>query len=286
MKVMYLHWTRYGQLTFVFQFILAALAIAPSVHADFTVFSVGGTSAPASIQPTVDAFRAALGDPLNGNNPGPLSGGRREINWDGGGSTVASPVGTPMTTFQNSRGGTFTTPGTGFVQTPLDDVALTGIQASYETTFGTFSPVRIFTPLGSNITDATFSIPGSGGLVPATVSGFGAVFSDVDLADTTSLEFFDTSGASLFTVSAPQGTGPDASLSFVGALADAGEQIARVRITAGNMPLGAADSNGNPVDVVVMDDFFYSEPIPEPATITLVACVLLAGVIRNFRRWS
>ncbi|HZD96466.1 MAG TPA: hypothetical protein VE133_19550, partial [Candidatus Sulfotelmatobacter sp.] len=46
------------------------------------VFQAAGSSA-ASIQSTVDAFRTAVGDPNNGNNPGPLQSGRREINWDG-----------------------------------------------------------------------------------------------------------------------------------------------------------------------------------------------------------
>ena len=42
----------------------------------------------ASIQSTVDAFRAALGGSNNGNNPGPLLSGRREINWDGGNPAI------------------------------------------------------------------------------------------------------------------------------------------------------------------------------------------------------
>jgi hypothetical protein len=66
----------------------------------------------------VDAYRAALGDPNNGNNAGPLAAGRREINWDGGGPPVidgTAPV-TPFTVFQNTRGATFTTPGTGLTQ--------------------------------------------------------------------------------------------------------------------------------------------------------------------------
>jgi hypothetical protein len=49
------------------------------------VFQAAGPTAD-SIQSTVDEFRAALGDP-NGNTPGPLAGGRREINWDGGSTT-------------------------------------------------------------------------------------------------------------------------------------------------------------------------------------------------------
>jgi hypothetical protein len=67
----------------------------------------------------VDAFRAALGEPDNLNNPGPLASGRREINWDGGGNngTTTPPV-TPFDVFLDIRGGRFTTPGTGLSQAP------------------------------------------------------------------------------------------------------------------------------------------------------------------------
>ena len=77
------------------------------------VFEVAGDDASA-IQASVDAFRAALGNPNNGNAAGPLPSGRREINWDGGGmTTTISP--TPFDGFQNKRGALFTTSGTGFV---------------------------------------------------------------------------------------------------------------------------------------------------------------------------
>ena len=49
-----------------------------------------------SIQSTVDAFRAALGVPNNGNSVGPLTSGRREINWDGGGVNTTTPPVTPF----------------------------------------------------------------------------------------------------------------------------------------------------------------------------------------------
>jgi hypothetical protein len=241
---------------------------------------VGGDATPASIQAQVDAFRAALGDPINGNNPGPLSGGRREINWDGGGATTATSSGSTLTAFQNTRGATFTTPGTGFLQTPLNAPEFTSINASYATEFGTFSPQRIFTPVGSNITDATFSVPGSGGLVPATVRGFGVVFSDVDVANLTGIEFFDRGGASLGVFVAPPDTVGDAGLSFIGALGNAGEQIARVRITTGTTALGPADQNGDGNDLAVMDDVLYPEPIaiPEPASALLTMIALVAAV--------
>ena len=49
------------------------------------IFQAAGPTAE-SIEGTVEAYRAALGDPNNANNPGPLASGRREINWDGGGN--------------------------------------------------------------------------------------------------------------------------------------------------------------------------------------------------------
>jgi hypothetical protein len=257
--------------------LVCATTTALSARGGFDSFSVGGDATPASIQAQVDAFRAALGNPNNANNPGPISSGRREINWDGGGATTATSSGPTLTAFQNTRGATFTTPspGTGFLQTPLDAMELTNINPTYSTTFGTFSPVRIFTPVGSNITDVTFSLPGTSGATPATVSGFGAVFTDVDLPNLTQLAFFDISGNPIGTpLSVTPGTVAAASLSFLGALANAGERIARVRITTGNRPLGPNDFPGDFQDVVTMDDFIYSEPLAIPEPSAMVLCLM------------
>jgi hypothetical protein len=246
------------------------------------VRSAAGPDA-AAIQPTVDQFRTDLGNPNNGNAPGPLPGGRREINWDGGGAVVTTPGGTPFTVFQNTRGALITTPGTGFLQTPVDTPEFLAINPTYGTTFEFFSPVRIFTPLGSNILDVTFSIPGSGGLTPALVAGFGSVFSDVDLANTTSMQFFDINDNSLGTFFAPTANN---GLSFIGVLFDSAV-ISRVRIVNGNSALGPNDGGG--IDVVVMDDFFYSEPqtaVPEPATMLLLGTGLvgIAAKVRKRRK--
>src|SRR3954447_16125619 len=77
-----------------------------------TVFQAAGPTA-ASIQSTVDAYRAALGAVNNLNNPGPLLSGRREINWDGGNPAITdtTPPVTPFNVFLNTRGAQFTTPG-------------------------------------------------------------------------------------------------------------------------------------------------------------------------------
>jgi hypothetical protein len=102
----------------------AALALATPVSgfAGFLTFSDAGDDTPASIQATVNQFRTALGDPNNANAPGPLPGGRREINWDGGGANVIAQAGTPFAGFQIIRGALFATPGTGFAQVPADQV--------------------------------------------------------------------------------------------------------------------------------------------------------------------
>ncbi len=83
------------------------------------VFQAAGPTA-ASIQGSVDEYRAALGEPDNRNDPGPLASGRREINWDGGGNNQNTAVaGNPFAGFQVTRGALFTTPdGTEFVQAP------------------------------------------------------------------------------------------------------------------------------------------------------------------------
>jgi hypothetical protein len=254
------------------------------------VFQAAGPTVE-SIQGTVDAYRAALGDPDNGNTlqsqlPSPI--GRREINWDGGGDnfTTTDPV-TPFNVFLNTRGGQFTTPGTGLTQAPpaADPVqfppgGLVGLfnNPTYGDIFSTFSPERLFTPVGSNITEALFFVPGTldpatNVAQPATVSGFGAVFTDVDQPDgsgpgrkrgnrrsSTLMEYYDADGELLFSSFVPASPG-DGSLSFFGIVFD-DAPIARVRITSGNVAPGPDDDAKH--DIVVMDDFLYGEPQPLP----------------------
>jgi len=250
--------------------------VAPSV------FQAAGPAA-SSIQGTVDAFRAALGTPNNANAPGPLASGRREINWDGGGvDTTTTPPVTPFDVFLNLRGGRFTTRGTGLSQGPPTGGPQGGLAGlfgnpSYGTIFTAFSALRLFTPVDSHVTEGVFFVPGTNGGTPATVSGFGAVFTDVDQPDgsgsagkcgdrpgSTRIEYFGASdddhekGKRLFTGFVPASPG-DGSLSFLGIIfKDA--RIARVRITSGNVDPGPDDDRKH--DVVVMDDFLYGEPQP------------------------
>ena len=236
------------------------------------VFAAAGPNVD-SIRGTVDAFRLALGEPNNGNGPA-AEVGRREINWDGGGAndTTSAPV-TPFDVFLNTRGARFTTPGTGLSQAPPSGGPQGGLvelfhNPTYATIFTPFSQLRLFTPVGSRITEGVFFVPGSNGATAATVRGFGAVFTDVDRTRkaSTRIDFFgaaDDNGKRrherlLFSGFVPASPG-DASLSFFGVVFD-DPRIARVRITSGNVAPGKNDDRRH--DIVMMDDFVYGEPQP------------------------
>jgi hypothetical protein len=254
-----------------------------SVDDSAAVFQAAGSTVDA-IQNAVAAYRIALGEPNNGNQ-GSLTTGHREINWDGGSTTNQNTAisGNPSNVFKVTRGAVFTTPdGTGFIQAPpVADAVLfpPGGMAgefnnpTYGTIFTTFSPSRLFSAIGSNITDVTFVVPGAGNGQPATVSGFGSVFTDVDQPhgsltgqingdgpSSTLIEYFGVDNKLLFSSSVPASQGRG-SLSFFGVVfPDA--RIARVRITSGNVAPGPEDRGI--VDVVMMDDFLYGEPRPLP----------------------
>jgi len=253
-----------------------------SSEAEAKVFQAAGANA-SSIQSSVDQFRVTLGGANNGNAPGPLASGRREINWDGGGNNRSTSVsGNPLTTFLVTRGSLYTTPdGTGFVQAPtaadpaqFPPGGLAGLfnNLTYGTIFSAFSDLRLFSAIGSNITEVDFFVPG-GGNIPATVTGFGAVFTDVDQPDgsgpgnkhgnrkaSTLIEYYGADGELLFSSFVPASPG-DGSLSFFGIVFE-DARIARVRITSGNVAPGPDDEGKR--DVVMMDDFIYGEPQPLP----------------------
>jgi hypothetical protein len=252
------------------------VALAQATGRDFvapTVFQAAGPDL-ASIQTTIDQYRTALGATLNGNNPGPLADGRREINWDGGNpnNTATAVVGTPFNGFLVTRGALFTTTGTGFVQAPATGMADTFQNPTYADIFQAFSPSRLFSAINSNVNETKFFVPGpDADTKPATTRGFGAIFTDVDLPNgsgpehrngdrkpSTLIEYFGTDGGLLYKNAVPASPG-EKSVSFLGIVfTDA--RIARVRITSGDAAPGPNDDGQH--DIVMMDDFLYAEPQP------------------------
>ena len=258
-------------------------AVNDNTTSDFVAPVVYQAAGPdiASIQGSVNEFRAALGDQLNGNTLAEVDKGRREINWDGAPPNDATtPPVNPFNTFLNTRGAQFITPGVGFSQGPPAGGPQGGLatlfgNATYANEFRAFSNARLFTPVGSNITDALFFVAGSNGSVRAAVTGFGAILTDVDKPDgsgpgnkrgnrgaSTLVQFFDADGRLLFSSFVPASPG-NGGFSFLG-IKFSDPRISSVRIIAGNTAPGPDDDDAN--DVVMMDDFIYGEPhrLPQP----------------------
>ena len=216
-------------------------------------------TATGDITAAVNDYRALLGT-LNPNLAGEQPGGRREINWDGVPAALTNTDNFPGNFFNatSPRGVLFTTDGTGFRNT---DNGFVDVNPHYAGEFNTFSPAKLFVSTGSTITDVQFVVAGSN--TPALVTGFGSVFADVGRAHSTTIEYFDAGGHRLLKVAAPRRS-DDKGLSFVGAVFDT-RIVARVRITSGDTPIGAAsfdNVNGarRKSDIVAMDDFIYGEP--------------------------
>jgi hypothetical protein len=216
-------------------------------------------TATGNIAANVDGFRNLLGA-SNGTTAGEQPTGRREINWDGAGANPFNNKNDFPADFFNTNvkvGAVFTTAGTGFRN---DSTLFAEINPNYASQFNFFSATKIFTPVGSNQLDQLFRVAGQP--TPAAVRGFGVVFSDVDLADKTTIQLFAIDGSSLGTFAAPVRS--DASgLSFVGVTYDQ-PIIARVRITLGTGALGAnvndVTAAGGTADLVVLDNIIYGEP--------------------------
>lgn len=282
----------------------AALAAAlwtagPAAAQSLTVRS-GTANDVAGMTPLRDQFREDLGGGTLPGANGLFDDGvrqRREINWDGVPAGFSAPNNLPANFFNvnSPRGAVFSTPGSGFMVSgaTTDDgpgqpspANFGNIHGSYTANFLQFSAQRLFAPLDSNVMDVTFFVPGTG--TPAGTRGFGVVFTDVEQAGTTALQFFDMEGVSLGAFAAPPQVGPTG-FSFLGAFtSDGSSAIGRVRITLGNDfqdPRNVDGVGGR--DLVVMDDFLYGDPIsavPEPAFLAAAGGVAVFGLVRKRSR--
>jgi hypothetical protein len=248
----------------IFLSIFAMLAIAATAFAAPVARNAAGANA-AAVQATVEQFRADLGGANNGNGNS-FTSGRREINWDGAPDTVSSPNNLAFNAFAG-RGAIFNsvanfTGDNPFIlsadaNNPTNAAARYGdIDPSYAGIFQTFSAERLFVARGSNVIEIRFVIPGT--QIPATVSGFGAIFCDVDDNNNTFMEFYDIAGKQ---IAEAQPQPWDGGLSFLGISFNGGERAAKVVMRLGNAPLATGNVDGqNGIDVVATDDFIYGEP--------------------------
>lgn len=229
------------------------------------VFSASGATA-ADILSTVNDFRTALGD-LNPNLPQNFNGGRREVNWDGVPDAASEPNAFPGNFFNGNvagraRGIEFSTPGSSLlvsIPEPDEDYAA-------------FSPQKVFEAVDSFVIDTTFFSPANN-TEAARTNGFGVVFLDIDEANTSYMEFFNSEGTSLGQYFVPAAPG-DKTFSFLGVTFDTFD-VARVRIVT-----------GSPTDEAAVDDFIYGEPtsVPEPSTYLMIAAGFFTlNLLRKYR---
>lgn len=249
-----------------------AMLLALTTISAAPVVRQGSGANTAGLQTIVDLFRTDLGGALNPNTASTFPNGRREINWDGVPDSFSEPNNLPLDFFNvnSPRGVIFNAvedaTGAGLNQFAVSATTASGVpvrfgnlNANYSANFTTFSAQRLFIARNTHILEINFAIPGTN--IPATVSGFGVVFCDVDSAtggNRSLIRVYDVNGRQLSAASAPV---LDNGLSFVGISFNAGERIARVVIESGNAALSSTNNDGaGGVDVVAMDDFIYGEP--------------------------
>ncbi len=233
-----------------------------STSSGVVIRSAAGENAQ-GIEEAVRAYRKDLGGDNNLNAVGTQAQGHREINWDGVPAAISSPNDFPGATFKN-RGLLINSPGVKLqVSTKADEAAQAtplfgNLNANFPKLFASFSPEKLFAPVHSTVTELSFTVAGSD--TRATVSGFGAVFTDVDVAGISKIEYYDLTGNQIHTEWVKALPGKQKSLSFVGVSFANGKRVAKVKIYSGNINLGSWAAESNWKDAVAMDDFLYGEP--------------------------
>jgi hypothetical protein len=219
-------------------------------------------TATGNINSKVDEFRQLLGATLN-TAPGAV-GGRREINWEAVPDSLLgkampgnffNPVGNDPALASRQKGLVYE-PGTG--EFMVSNTKFANVNAETASGFDAFSGTKTFANVGKNLWPVDPQVPGAN--VAATVKGFGVVFSDVDVATSTFIEFFNE-GKSLGRFFAPVHDNTS-SLSFLGVYFK-NEKVTRIMVGHdGILIQGGKDiSNGGTKDFIILDDFLYDEPV-------------------------
>jgi hypothetical protein len=256
----------------------AASAGAPTVFSDH-----GGDNMSGNALAAEQAFETASGGVKN-TAPAPQANGFRVITWDavkldgtdfGGNSLVVDAgktVAIPINRFQ-AQGSFFETAyavsGDGFQSVNPN------VKSATPALFPGFSPSNVFAMFNDNSIDFNFVVPSDAATTPqpAATRGFGAIFRNVELANSTSIEYFSgsTSLGKFFVPAGAQGEAEFLGVLFPNAV------VTHISITLGTDVLfnfngktfsgGGADNPAMGHNLAVTDDFVYPEPVPlsEPA---------------------
>jgi hypothetical protein len=223
---------------------------------DIQVFTATG-----DVNSKLNEFRQVLGPTLN-TAPG-ATGGHREVNWDGVPDSLIgkplptnffNPVGTETDLAGRQRGLVYAGVGGQFIVSKqnfkdIDPAFVDG---------HSFSGTQTFSNVSSNLWQIEPEVAGQA--VSATVKGFGIVFSDVDVDNSTSMEFFNES-RSLGKFFVPKHDN-NTSFSFLGVYFK-NEKVTSIKVGHdGPMNNGDKDvTQGGTKDLVILDDFLYDEPV-------------------------
>jgi hypothetical protein len=225
----------------------------------------------AEIQPIVFKATGYINDEMNNfssrlgnlnNTPGATSG-RREINWDGVPDNLIG-LAFPTDFFNPTdasapaarQKGLIYANNSGQFQVSKNNFSNTNPASTGE--FAAFSGTNTFANVTANEWPVNFQVAGK--TTEAYTKGFGVVFSDVDLPNSTSLEFFE-GAKSLGKFYAPPHS-LTSSFSFLGVYFPGNEHVTKVVVKHdGIMSDGQRDiSAGGQHDLVIFDDFIYGEP--------------------------
>ncbi len=213
------------------------------------------------INDNVQNFKNMLG-PLN-TTPGATSG-HREINWDGVPANMLNqPL--PEDFFNQTGSNAVAANQRGLVYEPgtfiVSNNGFNGVNSNASVEFVPFSGNNSFANTTSARWDVKFQKAGA--TQAASVDAFGAVFTDVDKDNSTSLEFFDgDKSLGKFFVPVHDAT---TKFSFLGVRFTHGERVTKITVTHdGFLAKGLKDvSEGGTNDLIVLDDFIYSEPVAQ-----------------------
>jgi hypothetical protein len=259
-------------------FAVAFFSYATDAHAQTPqVFSGTGVD---GVTSAIASFKAAIGGADNGSVTGSQPTGFRQVTWDDVPDSLAAPytfldgfdfynkqsprglivVATPVLEGQEPNALEVSANASNPTSTP----ALFGnINPALPSYFAAFSPQRIFRvfPLYREpVVFISFKVPGTS--TSATVSGFGAVFTDVNLTGSTHMSFYDLNNGSLGTFTVPAASGHQM-VSFCGVVFP-GARISSVSMKVGTASVSNSVLEDATHDIVALDDFVYAEPQPFP----------------------
>jgi hypothetical protein len=213
-----------------------------------------------NISSKLNEFKNLIGSTLNTTTG--VTGGRREINWDAVPDSMLNkklpndffnPVGSEAV-LSRQRGLAYTELGSFSVS----KTNFSEINSNAAAEFAAFSGEKVFANTDASLWDIAFEVAGE--RRAASVKGFGAVFADADAGNTTFMEFFNgDKSLGKYYVPAQNNS---SKFSFLGVYFE-NEKITRIRIGhEGKLNDGQKDvSQGGTHDLIVMDDFIYSEPV-------------------------